>query len=68
MNLVLLTEFDSTNKSCQGGAALNCETVITSNDISKTNFWAYIILLVAIFLGFRILASIILVHKAKRFY
>ena len=68
MNLVLLTEFDSTNKSCQGGAAFNCETVISSNDISKPNFWVYIILLVAIFLGFRILASIILVHKAKRFY
>jgi ABC-type multidrug transport system permease subunit len=68
MNLVLMTEFDITNDSCQGGAKSNCETVISSNDIDKDKFWVYIILLVVLFLGFRILASIILVHKAKRFY
>ena len=68
MNLVLMTEFDTSLDSCQGGAKSNCEAVITSNDIDKDKFWVYIILLIALFLGFRILASIILVHKAKRFY
>lgn len=68
MNLVLMTEFDTSLDSCQGGAKANCEAVITSNDIDKDRFWVYIILLVVLFLGFRILASIILVHKAKRFY
>ena len=68
MNLVLMTEFDTSLDSCQGGAKSNCEAVITSNDIDKDKFWVYIILLIVLFLGFRILASIILVHKAKRFY
>lgn len=68
MNLILLTEFDTSNESCSGGAMSNCENVITSNDINKDQAWVYILLLVALFLGFRIIASIILVHKAKRFY
>ena len=68
MNLVLMTEFDTSLDSCQGGAKSNCEAVLTSNDIDKDKFWVYILLLAVLFLGFRIMACMILIHKAKRFY
>lgn len=68
MNLALLTEFDPDLKSCQGEAAAMCESVINSNDINADKWWVYLLLLGALFVGFRLLASIILVHKAKRFY
>ena len=68
MNLLLLTEFNPANASCQGGAKIPCATVISANDIQSDMWWAYVIILAALFVGFRVIAAFILVHKAKRFY
>ena len=68
MNLVLLTEFNSKLPSCQGDAAEACKAIIDTNDISGENWWVYILLLGVLFVGFRLLALVILVYKARRFY
>jgi hypothetical protein len=65
---VLLTEFNPSNPSCQGGAAENCSNVLSSNNMKESEWWIYMLLLIALFAGFRILGAIILVKKAKRFY
>lgn len=68
MNLILLTEFSPRLASCQGGAKEACANVITNNDINANDWWVYVILLVALFVGFRTLGAIVLVRKAQRFY
>lgn len=68
MNLLLLVEFSLSNKNCKGDAKPFCESVISTNDVSKENFWVYILILGALFFGFRILGGLFLVQRAKRFY
>ena len=68
LNLVLLTEFSPSLPSCSGGAALNCAFVITNNEVTTEMTFAYILILFALFIGFRLLGAVILVRKARRFY
>ena len=68
INLVLLTEFNVLNKSCQGDAAMNCKNVLSNNDISVEDTYIYILVIIALFIGFRAIGAVILVKKAKRFY
>jgi len=68
MNIILLTEFNPSNPSCQGAAAHACASVISNNDIKSDQWWVYVLLLIVLFVGFRILAALILVQKSKRFY
>ena len=70
MNLIILTEFDSSNHSCSrsAAAAQNCENLIKNNNIVKDQFYIYIILLFILFAGFRIIGAFILREKAKKFY
>ena len=68
VNLVLLTEFNLMNKSCQGDAMVNCHVLLATNNIVEGNAYIYVLLLFAIFVFFRGLGAIILIQKAKRFY
>jgi ABC-type multidrug transport system ATPase subunit len=68
MNLLLLTEFDPSNSSCQGDAQENCKQVLSANGIRSSDWWVYFLLLVVIFVCFRVMGGLILVQKAKRFY
>ena len=68
INLVLLTEFNLENKSCQGAAAANCKAVIANNNIVNGDTYIYIILLFALFVFFRGIGMVILIQKAKKFY
>jgi len=69
MNIVLLSEFSLSNKSCKGpGASANCSRILESNQIHVEDMYVYIILLFVIFAAFRLLAGIILAQKAKKFY
>jgi hypothetical protein len=70
MNLIILTEFNPANHSCSHSdeAAQNCHNLIRNNNIDEPNFWIYIILLFALFAGFRLIGAGILVQKAKKFY
>ncbi len=70
INLIYLTEFDPSLPSCQSSPAAeqNCRMLIENNDINADRYYIYIILLVALFVGFRILGGLVLFQKAKRFY
>lgn len=68
MNLLLLTEFNPANKSCEGDLAFGCKMIIADNDIKESDWWIYVIILFVLFLGFRILGAYILTVKARRFY
>ncbi len=68
MNLVLSIEFNSDIKHCHGGAAANCQNVLESNNIYTENWFAYVILLFAIFIGLRIAAGFVLTKMANKFY
>jgi hypothetical protein len=68
INLALITEFNSDLKSCQGASAPYCQAIIDTNDIEEDLWWVYVIVLIALFIGFRLIAALILVQKAKRFY
>ena len=68
INLVLLTEFDPSNLSCQGDAESSCATLLTANGIDSKMIYVYILIMAALFIGFRILGAFILVNKARKFY
>ena len=68
INLVLLTEFNPTNKSCQGDAGMNCKFVLINNDIRVEDTYIYILVIFALFIVFRITGAAILIKKARRFY
>lgn len=68
INLVLCIEFDVDNASCSGEARSNCENVKSTNGIEPNDWPIYLAVLVALFVVFRILAAMLLVQKAKRFY
>jgi hypothetical protein len=68
MNLILLTEFNPSNESCAGGARPFCESVLKNNGIQTDKVWLYILILVALFAGFRAIGAFFLVRKSTRFY
>ena len=69
VSLILLTEFDSTNKNCQGEAAsLACKAILARNGIQAEQWWVYALILFTLFLGFRIIAAIVLVRRANDSY
>lgn len=68
LDLVMLTEFNASNDSCQGAAAENCRNVLSNNNIDPYMWWFYMIMLIILFLVFRMIGGMALVSKAKRFY
>lgn len=68
IDLILIIEFSEDNSNCQGNAAQNCRNVLIQNDVQPDQWWVYMLLLGALFIGFRILSAMLLVQKAKRFY
>lgn len=68
INLILITEFDPRNDSCQGASRSTCESVLEQNNIDADQWWVYMLLLFVLFLGFRLIGAVILVRRAKRFY
>lgn len=70
MNLALYTEFRASLPSCQTSdlAAMNCAGVLESNNIHSKDIGLYIGSLLILFVGYRIIAVLILYQKAKKFY
>ena len=60
MNLLLINEFSPSLQSCQGDAEDNCRELLEDNDTSPDRWYISAIILIALFLGFRIVACIIL--------
>ena len=70
MNLIITIEFAPDNETCltSPGAAINCARCLLTNSVVESDYWKYILCLAALFLGFRIIAAMILIQKSKRFY
>jgi hypothetical protein len=68
INIILVTEFDASNSSCQGDSAAACEMVLSQNNVKPSDWWIYMLVLFGLFAGFRIAGALILVKKAERFY
>lgn len=68
VNLALINEFASFRESCQDEAAANCARVKETNDVEPNYWWVYFLILMSLFLGFRLLAMLFLSKKAVRFY
>jgi ABC-type multidrug transport system ATPase subunit/ABC-type multidrug transport system permease subunit len=69
MNLLILLEFHPDQSSCEGpGAEENCRMVLSENDVVINQWWVYMLILVALFVGFRVLGAIALARRAKKFY
>lgn len=70
MNLIIMTEFRVTSESCQTSpqATENCENLLKINDVETDKYYIYILVLFALFIGFRLIGASVLVQRAKRFY
>jgi len=68
LNLFITNEFASYRESCSGDAAANCIKIKEANDIDPSHWWVYVLVLAVLFLGFRIMAMIVLSKRAVRFY
>eukprot|EP01006_Ploeotia_vitrea_P057305 TRINITY_DN68164_c8_g6_i1.p1 TRINITY_DN68164_c8_g6~~TRINITY_DN68164_c8_g6_i1.p1 ORF type:complete len:630 (+),score=-19.30 TRINITY_DN68164_c8_g6_i1:51-1940(+) len=68
MNLIIMTEFNTDLPSCDGAARANCERVIEDNSVETDMWYVYMIMLMVLYIGFRILGGIVLVIRSKRFY
>jgi len=62
MNLLSIIEFGSGN--CQEGAEVACKGLLEGNEIYEDKWWAYVLVLAGLFLGFRILGARVLSVKA----
>jgi len=68
MNIIIATEFAPELDACQGSAAVNCASALSSNNVEEDLMWFYGLMLAVLFLGFRTLGAIMLVARSKRFY
>eukprot|EP01039_Chlorochromonas_danica_P003087 gene3087-3375_t len=70
MNLVLITEFDLDSDKCSASeeARNNCRDLLVNNDVETGRYYVYILILFALFAGFRLAGAFFLVQRAKRLY
>lgn len=61
-NLALITEFGD---NCRQGYEEECDALLEQNDIKKDQWWLYVTILLALFLGFRTIAAISLYLRAR---
>mmetsp|Transcript_73830 Transcript_73830/g.196541 ORF Transcript_73830/g.196541 Transcript_73830/m.196541 type:complete len:362 (+) Transcript_73830:1138-2223(+) len=67
MNLLVAAEFQPGQGACTGARAAACEALASSIDMNRDIWWGYGLVLVAIFLCFRMLGLGVLVRKARGF-
>eukprot|EP00301_Raphidiophrys_heterophryoidea_P003841 c11718_g2_i1.p1 GENE.c11718_g2_i1~~c11718_g2_i1.p1 ORF type:complete len:614 (-),score=175.42 c11718_g2_i1:187-2028(-) len=63
MNLFMIEEF----RDCRGPQAV-CDSLLSDNDVSEAHTWFYALVLVALFLGFRVISLVLLRARARNFY
>lgn len=70
MNLGLYNEFRPSISSCQSSdlAASHCAGILTYNSIHSSDLWIYVLSLLLLLIGCRIIGGLILYEKAKRYY
>jgi hypothetical protein len=70
LNLSLMTEFAVSQDACQESdeAGINCAKILDDNNIVSDDWWIYVCVLLALFLGMRTIAMSVLAKKAVKFY
>ena len=68
INLIVIAEFDESLDSCKGAAAENCRMILEENDINEDDWWIYLLILLLLFVSFRVVAAYVLIANARRFY
>ena len=63
VGLFLINEFAPFRSSCDGDAAEACSSILESNNIRMYDWWVYTIALVALFVGFRVMAATALLMR-----
>jgi len=61
-------EFQNCGYESPIGVPTNCDRIFTSNEINPDHFARYALMLLSIFISFRVTAIILLIKKAKEFY
>lgn len=64
MNLNIILEFGS--KTCPDN--MGCESILSTNDVNADRWWVNVVVLLGLFIAFRLLAIHVLVQTAKKFY
>ena len=62
MNVLSIIEFG--DGACQEGAENACKALLDSNEIEEDKWWVYVLVLAALFFGFRIIGARVLTIKA----
>eukprot|EP00299_Pterocystis_sp_00344_P019145 c9525_g1_i2.p1 GENE.c9525_g1_i2~~c9525_g1_i2.p1 ORF type:complete len:598 (+),score=129.97 c9525_g1_i2:51-1844(+) len=64
MNLAILVEFND----CSDDEKPSCVSLRDKNNIEKGHWWIYALILIALFIGFRLVSLFILRKRAKKFF
>mmetsp|Transcript_73826 Transcript_73826/g.196522 ORF Transcript_73826/g.196522 Transcript_73826/m.196522 type:complete len:233 (+) Transcript_73826:1510-2208(+) len=68
ISLFEVVEFQPGSAACSSPSQQKgCDGLLASNEVNLDIWWAYVLVLLAIFLGFRLLGLIVLVRKARGF-
>jgi ABC-type multidrug transport system permease subunit len=70
LNLIFLIEFDDCEKGSNNKVAAKaaCDGLFEANDIERSSWRTYIVVLFCLFAGFRLLGAHVLMKKAQSFY
>ena len=64
MNLLVIAEFGD----CDDAAKEGCDALLERNDVERDDWWIYVLIIIALFMAFRVVALIMLISKAKTVY
>jgi ABC-type multidrug transport system ATPase subunit len=65
LNLAVIVEF---GKDTCSSEITGCQKILETNDVVESDWWVYVVVLLALFAAFRLLAINVLVKTAKKFY
>lgn len=64
MNLALIIEF----YDCNSSQTELCDALLTRNDVEEDKWWLYALILIILFIGFRLWSLMILRSRAQKFF
>ena len=68
LNLALLVEFNGGVCGASAAARDNCDSLFGRNDIDGNDVWLYLLVLIGLFLGLRVIGAWLLVARARTVY
>jgi len=70
MNLFLLTEFHPSNPSCADNPKTQkyCANLLITNEVKEEDWYIYLIVLLILLIGFRVIGAFFLMYHARKYY